>query len=154
MEKTSKEVLQTRERPRVQKSFSQPSRTLQSFKDECDINTIMSKYEKNGLIDHVNTYGGQYGELPDVVDYHENLNQILAAQEAFASLTANIRDRFQNDPGQFLEFVSDPENADEMRDLGLLRADLPEPQSDAEPSPDPDPDNPLEEDGSAAPEAT
>ena len=34
----------------VTKTFSKPSRAKQSFKDECDINSIMAKWQKTGVM--------------------------------------------------------------------------------------------------------
>ena len=47
------------------------------------------------------------------------MNQIIAAQEAFNSLPSDIRKKFDNDPAEFLEFVSDEKNNDEMIQMGL-----------------------------------
>ena len=96
------------------------SLTHQSFVAECDINNIMSRYEKGLIIEHVNRYQGDYGDFTDApTDYAEALNQVMAAQEMFMSLPSKIRERFENDPGQFLAFVQDPENLEEMQELGL-----------------------------------
>lgn len=95
------------------------SRTKQSFQAECDINNILAKYAKTGLIDHVKKHGGYYGDLPLSNDFQTNLHAIMEAQASFDSLPANIRDRFQNDPARFLAFVEDPENGEEMVALGL-----------------------------------
>ena len=40
--------------------------------------------------------------------------------KGFDGLDAFVRARFQNDPAQFLEFVSDPKNAQEMTSLGIV----------------------------------
>ena len=46
--------------------------------------------------------------------------QIVAtANSMFQDLPSSIRNQFQNDPGQFLDFVQDPENLEEMREMGL-----------------------------------
>jgi hypothetical protein len=37
------------------------------------------------------------------------------------ALPADIRFRFLNDPGRFVDFCSDPANRDEMSKMGLLR---------------------------------
>ena len=47
------------------------------------------------------------------------MNQIIAEQEAFNSLPSDIRKKFDNDPAEFLEFVSDEKNNDEMIQMGL-----------------------------------
>jgi len=118
---------------RERKYFSMPSRTKQSFAEECDINNIMLKYKKTGLIDHVARYPGGYADLADVVEYHEGLNMIAEAKEAFQSLPAALRARFDNDPGQFLAFVENPENLEELREMGLALPKEPTEPPPAEP---------------------
>jgi len=115
------------------------SMTHQSFKEECDINTIMAKYKRTGLITHVNEHQGQYGQFVDVQDYQTSMNQIIDAQNAFMELPAALRKRFNNDAGDFLAFVQDPKNADEMVDLGLRPRPPAEPRTEASPPPAPPP---------------
>lgn len=91
----------------------------QSFKDECDINTLMERYQRSGVIEHVNRFGGRYGDFTGVQDYQASVNQVLEAQEAFMTLPSSVRKRFDNDPGVFLDFVMEPSNLDEMVSLGL-----------------------------------
>lgn len=118
-----------------------PSRTKQSFKDECDVNNIMRKYQQTGLLNHVNRFRGDYADYTGVQDYQASLNQVLAANEAFSSLPSKLRARFGNDPALFLDFVGDPDNRDEMERLGLLRT--PQSASEAPPaSPLPDDSSP------------
>jgi phage internal scaffolding protein len=47
------------------------------------------------------------------------MNFIIQAQEDFALLPANVRKRFNNDPGEFFEFATNPDNYDDMVKLGL-----------------------------------
>lgn len=99
------------------------SMTHQSMAAECDINKIMLKWQKTGILEHRNTFEGQYGDFTETPqDYHESMNAVLAAEDMFSTLPSQIRKRFANDPGLFLEFVSDPENAAEMVSLGLATA--------------------------------
>ena len=122
---------------RVDVFFTRPSLTKQSFRDETNINGIMAKYEKTGLIAHVNEHKGQYGDYSGAQDYHSSMNQVLAAQEAFGSLPSSIRKRFENDPGAFLAFMDDPENEGEARQLGLLPAEQPSEPSQGSPNAEP-----------------
>lgn len=108
------------ERKRYPIVFDQPSLTKQSFKDECDVNFILAKYERTGLVDHISRFQGDYSDVTDTVDLHTALNIVRDANDAFASLPSNIRKRFNNDPAHFMDFVSDPENRDEMISLGLI----------------------------------
>lgn len=102
------------------------SATHQSFKAECDINRIMRKWEKTGIIEHRNNFQGQYADFTNVPsDYQEALQSVINAQEMFETLPAQVRKKFANDPGLFLEFATDPKNADEMVSMGLAhRSDL------------------------------
>lgn len=114
----------------VRTSIEFPNKTMakQAFKDECDINTIMSKYEKTGLIEHVQNVQGSYGDFTSVQDYQLSLNQVIAAQEAFDALPAKIRQRFANDPAHLMSFLQDDANLDEAVRLGLVP---PEPKNSA-----------------------
>lgn len=109
-----------------------PSLTRQSFAQECDINYILRKYQKTGLVEHVNKFQGNYADLTDIPTYQDALNKVIEANDAFSSLPSSIRKRFGNDPEEFLAFVSDPTNADEMVQLGLAHK-LPIPPSTTEP---------------------
>ncbi len=93
--------------------------TKQSFKDECDINNILKKYDKTGILEHRNKYEGQYADVTGVVDYQTALNIVSSAEAAFMSLPASIRSQFQNDPHEFLAFAQDPENEDALIEMGL-----------------------------------
>ena len=98
------------------------SRTKQSQKAECDVNNILKKFRETGIITHRNTYEGDYGDFTEVPsDYHEAMNLMRRADEMFLSIPADVRERFNNDAGQFLNFVQDPANAEEMYELKLAR---------------------------------
>lgn len=102
-------------------AFREQGRTQQAFKDQCDVNQIMARYARHGVLDHANTYRGVYGDFTEVGDYHTLCNQVVRAQEMFMGLPAEVRKMFNNDPGAFLEFAENPENADQMVEMGLMR---------------------------------
>lgn len=96
------------------------SMTHQSMSPECDINSIMKKYERTGILEHRNNFQGAYADFTDTPsDYHESMNSVIAADEMFLSLPATLRRRFHNDPGNFIDFVGNPDNRDELVRLGL-----------------------------------
>ncbi|QXP07924.1 MAG: internal scaffolding protein [Arizlama microvirus] len=103
---------------RSQVTFSEPSRTKQSFKDESDINNILKKYRQTGVFP-LASQQGQYGDFSQVTDYQSALNQVAIARSAFTSLPSHIRERFLNDPARFISFAEDPKNSREMIELGL-----------------------------------
>jgi len=99
--------------------FTRPSRTQQSFRDECDINTILERFNVTGQLP-VGSVQPQYGDFSGVTDYQSALNAVMAAQDSFLQLPAKVRAKFDNDPALFVEFASDEANRDEMKALGLL----------------------------------
>ena len=108
-----------RKHPRVTvNNQGQVSLTKQAFKEECDINNIMNKYQKTGAIEHLNSFGGDYGFASDV-DFTQSMLLIKKAENMFANLPSTIRAKFNNDPSQFLEYTSDENNHAEMVTLGL-----------------------------------
>lgn len=101
--------------------------TIQSEKDSCDINFILTRYAKTGEIP-VFQYGkeGVSGNFLNVPSFEEAQNLIAAADQYFDRLPGNIRKRFNNNPASFLDFMSDEENNEEAVRLGL-RQKPPEP---------------------------
>jgi len=99
--------------------FSKPSLTKQSFRDECDINNILRKFNVTGQLP-AGSVQPQYGDFSGITDYQSALNAVMAAQDSFLALPAKVRARFDNDPALFVEFASDEANKDEMKALGLL----------------------------------
>lgn len=109
------------DRERVQFKSDKPSMTKQSFKNECDINSIMRKWKVTGVLPHARDVAGQYGDFSDIMDYQTALNAVISANDNFMSLPAKLRARFYNDPAQFLKFCDDPANAGELIALGLAQ---------------------------------
>jgi len=98
-------------------SCQDPSLAQQSAKDECDINNIIKKHRTTGL--PLPTKTPVYGDFSNVEDYQSSLNAIHFAQQSFNGLPSELRKRFANDPGAFIEFAQDPRNGKELIDLGL-----------------------------------
>ena len=73
---------QQRYKPRVHQVHfdldKDPSRTDQSHKDTCDINRILDKAKRTGVVSHINKHGQQYGDFTDF-DYKDtcDINRIL-----------------------------------------------------------------------------
>lgn len=103
------------------------SLTQQQFKDECNVNNIMAKYKKTGLLTHINRHQAQFGDFASIEDYQVSLHKLMQAQESFAQLPSEIRSKFLNDPANLIEFVSDPKNNEEAIKLGLK---IPKPEKE------------------------
>lgn len=95
------------------------SRTIQSQTEETDINKIVERFAITGELPQ-NIRLPQYGDFVAINDFHQAANAIAQANEAFDQLPAKVRARFQNDPGQFVDFCTSEGNEEELRKLGLL----------------------------------
>lgn len=97
-----------------------PGLTEQAHKKETDMNYILRDYARTGFIKHAKNFQGRYDDVA-VQDFQEAMFIVNQAQSMFAELPGHLRKRFQNDPAEFLEFVQNPENGDEMLRLGILK---------------------------------
>lgn len=105
---------------RVAKENPTPDKgAQQQFKDDCDINRIVSKYRQTGEWHHVTRSQGFYGDVSEISDYHSSMDKVINANKAFMQLPSDLRLRFDNDPGKLIEFMSDPRNYEEGVELGI-----------------------------------
>lgn len=129
---------------------TEPTLAKQSFKEECDINTIVERFHLTGELP-TNVRMPTFGDFTGISDYHTAMNAIAQANEAFDRMPANVRARFHNDPAEFVAFCDNPDNTDEAKRLGLVEAkaleaatalagpqDLPKGPADT-PKPNPEP---------------
>lgn len=105
---------------RVRISSTLPSRTKQSFKAECDINTIISRFLKTGILDFAQKNEPRYGDCTGI-EYQNAMQTVAEAKSLFNDLPAALRARFANEPANFLDFVQDEKNREEAQALGLLK---------------------------------
>lgn len=93
--------------------------TQQNHKKECDVNEIIKKYDKQGLIIHVSKIEAKYGDLTGN-DFKEMQDKVTNAISMFNELPSKIRNRFDNHPAELLRFMENPENRKEAERLGLI----------------------------------
>lgn len=116
----------------------QRSLAIQSERDNCDVNLIVDRFQKTGVLPTMNKTP-QYGDFSQLPDYQESLNTVIAAQKAFMTLDARIRKQFDNNPAEFLDFVDDPKNGDKLIEWGLRKGpDVPSVGPNATALPEPD----------------
>jgi len=108
---------------RLQIQFEGQGLTHQSFKDECDINTIMGRYLKTGVLpENLTQAEAQYLDVSDV-DFQAAAELVAGAKSLFEQMPSSIRNRFDNDPAKLLAFTSDVKNRQEAAQMGLLSAE-------------------------------
>lgn len=108
-------------RKRIQQEFKLPSRTEQSYKDECDIEFIISNFVKTG-IDPREGRKMSFVDCTQVKDFNDAQNLIAETKSMFYSLPPEIRDEFQTVDG-YLEYVSNPANLKDCYERGIIDPD-------------------------------
>lgn len=96
------------------------SLAIQSAEEESNINTIVRRFGLTGELPS-DLAIPQTGDFTNIPDFHTAMNMVRQAQEEFLRVPAEIRARFSNDPQLLMDFVSDANNFDEAKRLGLLR---------------------------------
>lgn len=93
--------------PRIAVGPFDEDMTKQSMKAECDINRIVARYRKSGVVSHLAAGVPQYMDVSHVGDFREALSKVSQAQEFFAKLPARVRAFFGNDPAAFLDYAAE-----------------------------------------------
>lgn len=95
------------------------SLTRQEHRDECDINSILARYERTGQLPPERQ--PRYVHC-DALTYQDSLDLVIKAQDGFKELPARIRDLYGNSPQRFLEAFDkrDPELIDVCKKYGLI----------------------------------
>lgn len=101
-------------------SSDQPSKVQEQFADACQTDTIIRKYNMMGINPFIAAGESQYLDTTQIPDFICANNAQVKVKEYFEGLPSDIRLEFNNDPMQFAEVVSDPRNADYLREIGVL----------------------------------
>jgi len=111
--------------------FKGKGRTQQQFKKDADINNIMKKYRKTGLLMDPNVVPTRKPMFGDFVgfDFVSMFNKIKDINAAFDRLPAKTREFFDNNPSALLDFMADDKNNEKAVELGLKdKSVLPAPE--------------------------
>lgn len=98
--------------------------TEQSHQRECDVNEIIKRYDKTGLIDHVTKFEAAYGDVSGL-EFRSALELVNQASSSFMALPASVRAYFENSPEKLLTFMEDPLNRNKAIELGLINSEFP-----------------------------
>lgn len=94
-------------------------RTRQEFADECDINILLARYEKSGVLNHYNAAAPDYFDASEMPDLQTAITAMREAERAFMTLPASVRREFDNDAVKFVDYAQNPDNLERMREWGL-----------------------------------
>ena len=115
-------------------SSEMESKVQEQFADACQTDTIIRKYNMMGVNPFIASGGSQYLDTTEIPNFVAAQNAQVKVKEYFEGLPSDIRLEFNNDPMYFAEVVSDPRNADYLREIGVL-APLPaEQEGEKEPA--------------------
>lgn len=101
-------------------SSEMESKVQEQFADACQTDTIIRKYNMMGVNPFIAAGGSQYLDTTQIPDFVCAQNAQIKVKEYFEGLPSDVRLEFNNDPMQFAEVVSDPRNADYLREIGVL----------------------------------
>ena len=95
----------TKFRRRVLTPVGKITMTEQNHKAACDVNNIMARYTKTGVMEHVRAFEPVYSDTT-TDDYQNSMNVVADAKTMFEELPSSIRRHFGDDPSEFLEFCT------------------------------------------------
>ncbi len=123
------------------------SRTKQSFTKDANINNIMARYMKTGVLGSgvVSSRVSAFADVSSGDSYRSVLDKVRNAEEAFMTLDADVRSKFRNNVSELLDFLADPANRDEAIELGLVEPPEPPPGAPLEAAPVVEPVEPVVE---------
>lgn len=99
----------------------------QSHKDMVDINNIVKRHGVDMIAKVAALQEWRYDDVTGN-DFQESMNAILRAKDTFNSVPSEIRKQFDNDPAKFMDFVHNPDNQEELVNMGLANPPAPEPE--------------------------
>lgn len=102
--------------------FVEPTMTIQSEKDNCDINVIMNRYATCGTPLPYRADGVQpvYADVSELGDYMENYQRCKQAEEMFNALPSALRKELDNNPANLIPFIQDKNNESRCIEYGLI----------------------------------
>lgn len=115
-------------------SSAMESKVQEQFADACQTDTIIRKYNTMGVNPFIATGSSQYLDTTQIPDFFVAQNAQVKVKEFFEGLPADIRLEFNNDPMQFAEVVSDPQNEDYLREIGVLEPLPPKAEGEKQPA--------------------
>jgi len=106
-----------------------PTMTKQALAEQLDVNNIIKRYNKTGILPQAQAFEAQYGEF-NSYDLREAIEKVDKAAALFEAVPSQIRATFDNDAGAFIDYATNPANIQQMAKWGLANMPLPETKPD------------------------
>lgn len=117
-----KKIITTRKNgtKRVQIETDKKSKVDHSMSKMLNINSIMDKYSKTGVLPQFKQKVAQYMDTTEIPSYMEAHELITGAHELFMEFPSDIRKLMDNDPANMEAVLNNPEYKDLLIDRGIL----------------------------------
>lgn len=99
--------------------------TQQHLAEDCDINNIILKHARGEAVNIIDPAQMIYGDFTSLEDFHSTMNRLKRTEEAWEQMPANIKKRFNQNPGELIEFLNNDANREEAEQLGLVEKKQP-----------------------------
>lgn len=140
---TKRKVLCAYDRITVHSPSGGKSMTEQHHEKSCNINNIMAKYQKTGLVDHINRMEGKFADVVGA-DYKDAMDLVKAAETEFYELPSEVRKRLRNDVSLYLDMIQTDDGVLELSEILNPTPEMPEePAETAPPEPQGEQDEPV-----------
>jgi len=103
---------------------SHSSMTQQQYKDECNPNVVIQRYNRTGELGRIRQSQPIYVDCTSF-DFEEARERVARIEETFMELPALLRRRFDHEPRKLLEFLQDEKNREEAIELGMIEKPIP-----------------------------
>lgn len=113
------------ESERVGLTCNDPSKAQQSQEEEANINTIVGRFLKTGLLPQAKL-PPTLDAFADIFDFQSAMNILAEARHSFMQLDPQVRNAFNNDPHLFVSQIdlmtNDPDQDRRAKNFEALRA--------------------------------
>lgn len=111
------------ERERVfSPSTAGTGRTKQEFRNDADINSIIAKYRRTGVLPpSAHRSAARFGDFSQIPDFTEMCARVDAARDLFLALPSAVRKAFDHDPGKFIAATQSREGMEKLVELGIAK---------------------------------
>lgn len=101
--------------------FTEPSRTKQAFKDECDINAILRRAKATGVVDHVSQLQPVYADVSTFSDLADCYAKVEMAENSFMALPSELRAELGHDARNLVPYINNPANREKCISYGIFK---------------------------------
>jgi len=112
--------------------FTEPTITQQHFKSEVNINNIIAKFNRTGILGDGEKAVPRYADVSLFGDFSQCQARIQEGKNAFQELPLEVRKLAGNDPARLWDVLQNPENREILVNAGVLEPrKKPESQKDS-----------------------